>query len=77
MLCRVAAGSYSDPQLYVKGPGMNPKLFLYKFQFNNPSQTDALAGYAELGAVLNFVWTPAVPAFGQELREGTHQVYHR
>lgn len=57
------SGTYSDPQLYNKGAGT--KLYLYKFQFNNPLQTEALAGYAELGAVLNFVWTPTVPAFNK------------
>lgn len=54
-------GSYSDPQIYIKGSGQ--QLYLYKFPFNELSQTEPLEGYAEIGAVLNFVWTSQYPSF--------------
>ncbi|MGN7884376.1 hypothetical protein [Dyadobacter sp. 22481] len=54
-------GVYSDPKIYEKGTGQ--ALYLYKFPFNNPSQTEPLEGYAEIGSVLNFVWNSQYPSF--------------
>jgi hypothetical protein len=63
ILCLSGSSSvYSDPQLYTQGEG--EYLHLFKFHIDEDGgDSDPKPGYAELGAVIDNVWTPTNPTF--------------
>lgn len=53
---------YSEPRLWEKGVGQ--ALYLYPIFLN--TQGSILPGYAPIGLVTQFKWTPHIPAFGDK-----------